>query len=93
MSPATTSRVHAIVDELRDLCNELDDLLLGNNNDVEDVSIVGRRIKITNGNYKGCTGIVTGQKGTKYWNVKLDNGEKTHKMPHNFEIIQATQQS
>ena len=82
------ARVRAIVDEVRNLCDELDNLLVTDHDETETRKcMTARRIKITNGTYKGCTGIVTSKRGSKYWNIKLDNGETTYKMTHNLEIL------
>ena len=85
-------RISEILEQIRGLCDELHDLSLTTDettaNGGEDTSIMlGSRVMVLSGKGKGKTGVVTGTRGTHYWWIRLDNGDKIYKMEHNLAVL------
>ena len=79
-------RAQAIISEVRELCTELEALLLDTNEDHSSgTSLIGSRVKIIKGVHSGHYGRVIKRRGEQYWYIKLEaDGRVVHKKSHNF---------
>lgn len=92
-SAARRSQIRAtnILEQIRALTDELEDLLVVGDADSATLSTpaVGDSIAIDGGKYQGETGRISGAKGSQFWWVILDGNEQktVYVMKHNVKIV------
>ena len=78
----------SIISQIRNLCAELEEILLDDIGNDPDGSLEGCRVQVINGVNKGLIGRVTERRGTHFWNICLeDDGRMIYKTQQNLRKL------
>lgn len=86
-----STRAGEILDEIRQLCQELEELVVTIEQVPVEEDLTGCRVMITSNHLYGSTGRVISQRGRLYWNIALDRllstGGQVYRMTKNLKVL------